>query len=121
MTSFPGKASVRCSKNSPASHPPWGQGRQAPFDPVLKFKVLVLQKFHGLSDDSNEEQIIDRTSFKNFLGLRIGDDIPDAKTLWDFKQRMDAEGRKNEPITPLKSPPKRTLPAGSRGESGPKR
>ncbi len=51
---------------------------------MLKFKVLVLQKFHGLSDDSNEEQIIDRTSFKNFLGLRIGDDIPDAKTLWDF-------------------------------------
>jgi IS5 family transposase len=53
----------------------------------------VLQKFHGLSDDGTEEQIIDRTSFKNFPGLRIGDDIPDAKTLWDFKQRMDADGR----------------------------
>jgi hypothetical protein len=33
---------------------------------------------------------------------------------------MDAEGRKNEPITPLKSPPKRTLPASSRGERWPK-
>ena len=87
---------------------------------MLEFKVLVLQKFHGLSDDGTEEQIIDRTSFKNFPGLRIGDDIPDAKTLWDFKQRMDAEGRKNEPITPLKSPPKRTLPASSRGERWPK-
>jgi len=53
------------------------------------FKVLVLQKFHGLSDDAIEEQIFDRTSFKNFLGLRI----PDAKTLWDFKQRIEAEGR----------------------------
>jgi IS5 family transposase len=53
----------------------------------------VLQKFHGLSDDATEEQIFDRTSFKNFLGLRIGDDIPDAKTLWDFKQRIEAEGR----------------------------
>lgn len=51
-------------------------------------KVLALQKFHGLSDDATEEQI-DRTSFKNFLGLRIGDDIPDAKTLWDFKQRIE--------------------------------
>ena len=57
------------------------------------FKVLVLQKFHGLSDDATEEQIFDRTSFKNFVGLRIGDDIPDAKTLWDFKQRIEEGGR----------------------------
>jgi len=71
----------------------WSKGGKPPFDPVLMFKVLVLQKFHGLSDDATEEQIFDRTSFKNFLGLRIGDDIPDAKTLWDFKARIEAEGR----------------------------
>lgn len=71
----------------------WSKGGKPPFDPVLMFKVLVLQKFHGLSDDATEEQIFDRTSFKNFLGLRIGDGIPDAKTLWDFKQRIEAEGR----------------------------
>jgi transposase, IS5 family len=69
------------------------KGGKPPFDPVLMFKVLVLQKFHGLSDDATEEQIFDRTSFKNFLGLRIGDDIPDAKTLWDFKQRIEEGGR----------------------------
>ncbi|MEI9897582.1 MAG: IS5 family transposase [Chthoniobacter sp.] len=71
----------------------WSKGGKPPFDPVLMFKVLVLQKFHGLSDDATEEQIFDRTSFKSFLGLRIGDAIPDAKTLWDFKQRIEAEGR----------------------------
>lgn len=71
----------------------WTKGGKPPFDPVLMFKVLVLQKFHGLSDDATEEQIFDRTSFKNFLGLRIGDDIPDAKTIWDFKQRIEADGR----------------------------
>lgn len=71
----------------------WSKGGKPPFDPVLMFKVLVLQKFHGLSDDATEEQIFDRTSFKNFLGLRIGDAIPDAKTLWDFKQRIEADGR----------------------------
>lgn len=71
----------------------WSKGGKPPFDPVLMFKVLVLQKFHGLSDDATEEQIFDRTSFKNFLGLRIGDGIPDAKTLWDFKQRIEADGR----------------------------
>ena len=70
----------------------WSTGGQPPFDPVLMFKVLVLQKFHGLSDDATEEQIFDRTSFKNFLGLRIGDLIPDAKTLWVFKQRIEADG-----------------------------
>jgi IS5 family transposase len=62
-------------------------------------KVLVLQKFHGLSDDATEEQIFDRTRFasrlrsKSFLGLRIGDVIPDAKTIWDFKQRLEEGGR----------------------------
>lgn len=71
----------------------WSKGGKPPFDPVLMFKVLVLQKFHGLSDDATEEQIFDRASFKNFLGLRIGDLIPDAKTIWDFKQRLEAEGR----------------------------
>lgn len=71
----------------------WSKGGKPPFDPVLMFKVLALQKFHGLSDDATEEQVFDRTSFKSFLGLRLGDDIPDAKTLWDFKQRIEADGR----------------------------
>ena len=71
----------------------WKKGGKPPFDPVLMLKVLVLQKFHGLSDDATEEQIFDRSSFKAFLSLRIGDDIPDAKTLWDFKQRIEADGR----------------------------
>jgi IS5 family transposase len=71
----------------------WAKGGKPPFDIVLMFKVFVLQKFHGLSDDATEEQIFDRTSFKSFLGLRIGDDILDAKTLWDFKQRIEEGGR----------------------------
>lgn len=71
----------------------WSKGGKPPFDPLLMFKVLVLQKFHGLSDDQTEEQIFDRSSFKSFLGLQIGDDIPDAKTLWDFKQRIEEDGR----------------------------
>jgi IS5 family transposase len=71
----------------------WKKGGKPPFDPVLMLKVLVLQKFHGLSDDATEEQILDRTSFKSFLGLQIGDDIPDAKTIWDFKERIESDGR----------------------------
>lgn len=71
----------------------WSKGGQPPFDPVFMLKVLILQKYHGLSDDATEEQIGDRLSFLNFLGLQLGDDIPDAKTIWDFKQRIEENRR----------------------------
>lgn len=71
----------------------WSKGGQPPFDPVFMLKVLILQKYHGLSDDAAEEQIGDRLSFLEFLGLRLGDDIPDAKTIWDFKQRIEEDKR----------------------------
>ena len=71
----------------------WSKGGQPPFDPVFMLKVLILQKYHGLSDDAAEEQIGDRLSFLEFLGLRLGDDIPDAKTIWEFKQRIEQDKR----------------------------
>jgi len=71
----------------------WSRGGRPPFDPVFMFKVLVLQKFHGLSDDATEAQIGDRLSFLSFLGLQLGDDIPDAKTIWEFKERIEADKR----------------------------
>jgi transposase, IS5 family len=71
----------------------WSKGGQPPFDPVFMFRVLILQKYHGLSDDATEEQIGDRLSFLTFLGLQLGDDIPDAKTIWLFKERIEGEKR----------------------------
>ncbi len=56
------------------------------------FKVLVLQKFHGLSDAAVEEQIADRFSFMAFLSLRPGDAVPDANTLWDFREALERDG-----------------------------
>ncbi|MFB9900434.1 transposase [Cerasicoccus arenae] len=41
--------------------------------PVLMFKVLVLQRLFGLSDEATEFQILDRFSFLRFLGLLSGD------------------------------------------------
>ena len=64
----------------------WSKGGRPPYDPVLMFKVLVLQKYHGLSDEQSETQIRDRLSFMGFLGLHLGDTIPDARTIWDFIQ-----------------------------------
>ncbi len=50
------------------------------------FKVFVLQKFHGHSEASVEEQIADCFSFMRFLGLRPGDAISDANTVWNFRE-----------------------------------
>ena len=57
------------------------------------FKVLILQKYHGLSDGATEEQIADRLSFLHFLGLELEDDIPDAKAIWVFKERIEESDR----------------------------
>jgi len=61
-----------------------------PFDPLLMFKVLVIQTYYNLSDDQVEYQIRDRLSFMRFLGLKIEDAVPDAKTVWAFRERLKA-------------------------------
>ena len=50
-----------------------------PFDVILMFKILILQSLYNLSDDQLEFQIRDRLSFMRFLGLSLGDTVPDAK------------------------------------------
>ncbi len=55
-------------------------GRKS-YDVVLMFKILILQSLYNLSDDATEYQIMDRISFMRFLGLGVGDRIPDAKTI----------------------------------------
>lgn len=63
-----------------------------PFDVVLMFKILILQRYYGLGDKQIEYQIIDRISFKNFLGLEAGDKIPDEKTVWAFRESVTNAG-----------------------------
>ena len=63
-----------------------------PFDVVLMFKILILQRYYGLGDKQVEYQILDRTSFKNFLGLDTGDKIPDEKTVWAFRENLTKSG-----------------------------
>lgn len=63
-----------------------------PFDVVLMFKILVLQSLYNLSDDQTEYQVRDRLSFMRFLGLSLGDAVPDAKTLWLFREELSGAG-----------------------------
>lgn len=63
-----------------------------PFDAVVMFKILILQSLYNLGDDSVEYQIRDRISFMRFLGLSIGDKVPDAKTVWLFRELLGRAG-----------------------------
>lgn len=67
---------------------PKGLGGRPPFDKLMMFKILILQRYYNLSDDQTEFQIKDRLSFMDFLGLRLEDKVPDAKTLWHFKEQL---------------------------------
>jgi len=65
-----------------------GLGGRPPYDRVLLFKITILQRFYNISDDQIEYQINDRLSFMRFLGLELCDDVPDAKTIWLFKENL---------------------------------
>ena len=54
----------------------------------MLFKILVLQRTYNISDDQTEFQINDRMSFMRFLGLSLGDKVPDAKTIWLFRENL---------------------------------
>lgn len=61
-----------------------------PTDRVLMFKVLILQRLHNLADERLEFQIKDRLSFMRFLGIELAGNVPDARTLWAFREELKA-------------------------------
>ena len=63
-----------------------------PFDFVMMFKIIILQRYYGLGDTQIEYQILDRLSFKKFLGLESGDKVPDEKTVWAFREKLTNSG-----------------------------
>ena len=59
-------------------------------DVVLMAKMLVLRAWYSLSDEQLEIQCRDRLTFQNFLGYP--EKVPDARTVWLFRERMAASG-----------------------------
>jgi len=66
-----------------------GPGGRPPYDYVMMFKILILQKMYNMADDKTEYQINDRLSFQRFLGLQLCDTVPDAKTIWHFREELN--------------------------------
>jgi IS5 family transposase len=64
------------------------KGGRPAYDVILMFKILILQRYYNVSDDSIEYAILDRLSFMRFLGLGINDPVPDAKTIWLFRDTL---------------------------------
>jgi IS5 family transposase len=60
-----------------------------PYDTILKFKIVVLQSLHNLSDEQTEYLIRDRISFMRFLDLELEDPVPDATTRLQWRTRTD--------------------------------
>lgn len=63
-----------------------------PIDVVFLFKVMFLQRYYGLSDHQIQYQIVDRTSFSQFLGIHTVREIPDEKTIWLCKDKLSKAG-----------------------------
>lgn len=61
-------------------------------DVVLMFKVIFLQRYYGLGDHQIQYQIIDRSSFRQFLGIHTVSEVPDEKTVWACKNKLAEDG-----------------------------
>ena len=73
-----------------------GQGGREPYNYLMMFKILILQRYYNLSDDQTEYQILDRLSFMRFLELELSDKVPDSKTIWLFKETIAKSGKTEE-------------------------
>jgi IS5 family transposase len=65
---------------------------EAAYPPLMMFKVLLLQRWYGLSDPAMEAALFDRISFLRFVGLSTEDETPDHSTIWRFREALTRVG-----------------------------
>lgn len=59
---------------------------------VTMIKCMMLQRWFNLSDPMLEEMLLDRLSFRRFIGLRMEDKTPDETTFVVFRKRLRKHG-----------------------------
>ena len=84
--------------NAALAYSDGSQGGRPPFDPVMMFKILVMQAANNLSDERAEFLINARLSFRRFLGLAFSARVPDARTIWLFREKLTKAGAINAPF-----------------------
>jgi transposase, IS5 family len=62
-------------------------GRPA-YPPLPMFKLLLLQRWYGLSDPGLEEALNDRISFIRFSGFSLSSPLPDYSTICRFRNTL---------------------------------
>ena len=75
---------IEQAREKPRKSPAGAKG----YDSILLFKILILQSLYNLSDEAMEYQILDRYSFSRFLGIRQGAKVPDATTIFRFRDEL---------------------------------
>jgi IS5 family transposase len=68
--------------------PKAAKGGRPAYDCILMLKIVILQQLYNIANDAMEYQINDRLSFQRFLGLSLGDRVPDGSTIWLFKESL---------------------------------
>lgn len=61
--------------------------------PLLTYvKLLLLQQWHGLSDEGLEAAVDDRLSFRRFAGIPLAESVPDHSSIWRFREQLAKRG-----------------------------
>ena len=68
-----------------------GRRGAPPYPAMLMFRALLLQQWYGLSDPGLEQALLDRMSFRRFVGLSADQAGPDHSTLWRFRQALASQ------------------------------
>ena len=58
------------------------------YDPVLMFKILLIQKFYNLSDKKAEQGLNVNLLYLRFVGMSIEDLAPDSTTIGRFRNSL---------------------------------
>jgi len=69
-----------------------GKGGRPPLSSLMMFKIVILQQLNNTSDDATVFQLNDRLSWKRFVGLRLAQKAPDAKSIWLFRDTLQRNG-----------------------------
>ncbi|MEY2874134.1 MAG: hypothetical protein RLZZ373_1505 [Pseudomonadota bacterium] len=81
-------AAMAAAVDTACPRPDRSKGGRPPYPTEVLVRMVFLQGLYNLSDEQCEHQVLDRMSFQRFCRLEGALNIPDARTLWHFRQRL---------------------------------